>query len=129
LRSRRDDVGIAYGAAEPADEAERKWRSATNQIRRPRRFDALSETSFDYVAREQEQRQWRQLAGRLEQLVAETGRPTAEPWAQVEKRLEQEFGDAFAQARGRVPQPVHEFFQTRQMPLSEYVEWLLLGTE
>lgn len=94
-----------------------------------RRFDELSESSFHYVAPDQELRQWRQLAGRLEHLVAETGRQFEEPWEQVEKRLEQEFGDAFIQARGRIPPPVQEYFQTRQMPLAEYVEWLLLGTE
>jgi hypothetical protein len=33
-----------------------------------RSFDELSESSFSYVAPEQEQQQWRQLADRLEQL-------------------------------------------------------------
>src|SRR5436190_1167561 len=33
------------------------------------RFDELSESSFCYVAPDQEQQRWRQLAGRLEQLL------------------------------------------------------------
>jgi hypothetical protein len=64
----------------------------------------------------------------LEQLRAQTGHESAEPWPETEKRLEQEFADTFAQVRGRVS-GVQEFFSTGQMPLAEYVEWLLLGTE
>lgn len=93
------------------------------------RFDELSALSFNYVAPAQEQQQWRQFARRLEQLISEAVHLSVESWAQVELQLEREYGDAFTQAKRRVPQPVHEYFQTLQMPLAEYAEWLLLGVE
>ncbi|MBW3599566.1 MAG: hypothetical protein KY475_20130, partial [Planctomycetes bacterium] len=93
------------------------------------RFDELSDASFCYEAPAEEQERWKRLVRRLESLAERSQGGSAESWPAVNASLHQEFGECFEQARGRVSPFIHEYFDTGQMPMPEYLEWLAYGAE
>jgi hypothetical protein len=93
------------------------------------RFDELTDGWIDASAPPEELEQWQRLTGRLEELTAAAGHGEVTSWRKVEQALQREFGDYFAQARMYVMRPIHEYFESGQMPLAEYVEWHLHAAE
>jgi hypothetical protein len=94
-----------------------------------RRFSELSDRSTHFVAPPEEQARWRGLTQRLEKLVGELKTVPATSWPAMEKQLKQEFAAEYPQACDRLPRGIREFFETSQMPLPEFVEWLLHAAE
>jgi hypothetical protein len=93
------------------------------------RFDEITDGWMEASAPPEELEQWRRLCSRLEELTAAAGHGEVKSWRKVETGLERDFGDYFAQARHHVMRPIHEYFESGQMPLAEYVEWHLQGAE
>src|SRR5688572_7005489 len=93
------------------------------------RFKELGEQSFHYVAPIEEHRLWKQLVEHLGFLIEAAQKPSPPTWAAIEAELKRDFGDYFAQAQRRVTRHVNEYFETQQMPLSEYLEWHRIGAE
>jgi hypothetical protein len=93
------------------------------------RFEELSDASFHYQAPEGEQHQWRQLVHRLEILLEQARSGSLQSWSAIHDQLNQEFQEAFVLACGRVSRYVQEYFDTGQMPLTEYLEWIIHGAE
>lgn len=94
-----------------------------------KRFDQLGEESFRYQAPAGEQNQWSQLVQRLEWLKDHGNISQTQVWPELSQHLDREFPDTFAQARGRVNRYVQEYFDTGQMPLAEYLEWIIHSAE
>jgi hypothetical protein len=93
------------------------------------RFDELTDGWMEASAPPEELEQWQRLCTRLEELTAAAGHGEVKSWRKVDTGLERDFGDYFAQARMHVMRPIHEYFESGQMPLAEYVEWHLHGAE
>jgi hypothetical protein len=94
-----------------------------------RRFSELSDRSTHFVAPAGEQERWKQLTQRLEKLIGEVKDKPATAWPAIESHLKREFAAEYPQASDRLPRGIREFFETSQMPLPEFVEWLLHGAE
>jgi len=92
------------------------------------RFDQIDEEWLEYTASDEELERWRQFAARVGELMEQAKRGEAPDWATIETQL-QESGDCLSQAIQRVAGPIHEYFETGQMPLPEYLEWILQGAE
>lgn len=93
------------------------------------RLAELSDTQLTASAPPEELGQWRALADHLQRLVESAASGKSPAWPQIEDELQRLGGDRYELAKNRVMRPVHEFFTSGQMPLPEYLEWLLWGTE
>lgn len=89
------------------------------------RFDELFEASNNYQAPPEECQPWRELSARLRDIAdrAKGGEPVA--WPEVQRGLEHEFGERMTKTMRSITRPVSEYFETKQMPLAEYLEWVL----
>ncbi len=94
-----------------------------------KRFSELSDGWFGASAPPEELEQWRKLVARLEEVLAAAQQGELTAWPKMQMQLEKEFDDAFTAVRQQVSAPIHEFFETGQMPLPEYVEWFVHAAE
>ena len=93
------------------------------------RFSEISDAQFTASAPPDELAQWSRFAKHLQKLIDEAVSGKLRVWPQIDDELQRLDGVRYEQARDRVMRPVHEFFTSGQMPLPEYLEWLLWGTE
>jgi hypothetical protein len=89
------------------------------------RFDGLFEASKNYLAPPDECKPWRELSARLRDVADRAKRGESVEWPEILRQLEQEYGQRMTKTMQGVMRPVSEFFETKQMPLSEYLEWVL----
>jgi hypothetical protein len=94
-----------------------------------KRFDELADECFEYTAPDEELERWKQLSARLGEYMKQVREGKVTHWAGIQKQLERDFGEHLKQATQRIAGPIHEYFQTGQMPLAEYLEWVLHGAE
>ncbi len=89
------------------------------------RFDELFEASQNYHAPPEECRPWRELSERLQEIASQAKRGERVDWPEVRRALEQEYGQRMTKTMQGIMRPISEYFETKQMPLAEYLEWVL----
>lgn len=89
-----------------------------------RDFDALEDEWTHYQGPPEEIEPWKKLAQRLGELVREAQAGGSRHWEAIAAELKQEFPEQMSQLEPRANGAVQELFESGQMPLAEYLEWL-----
>lgn len=89
-------------------------------------FDELNDASLNFKRPPGEIEPWQRLCHRLQGLVDEAKQGTLPPsWPELQAKLSREFPENFTKLN--INPNVREYFETNQMPVGEYVEWVLLA--
>lgn len=93
------------------------------------RHEELIEAWTHYQAPAEEIEPWQRLTERLAQLADDARAGQKVQWESTVQELQQRFASQFEQTQARVMRPVHELFQSGQMPLAEYLDFHRFGAE